>query len=881
MSIPVNRSDYNLEEYYILLNSSPSKNSLSAVLQQLGLLTPSIDIYINGSEFDRRDLTFPFKKLTKIAGKINRNITLVLYNENESKILYRTYPHKKTYQNTIKIGFYHGHFFFYHLTEIKDSNISKYSVSSLQLIKYLSDDQQIIWKTPKKTEISNKISINLDDMISEQEPVEPKLKKRLKRPTYSFADIECVIRPNHVPLMYGRYTDGKFYLSSSGYDDKWIGMKNFLESFPNGRNVVYFHNLKYDWSVIKKSPLIKIINILKKDGQYYSVTFQFYKKLFELRDSYKYIPKKLSDFPTTFDLLNKNKYDLILYELYTPENTKEKDYVLWKKIEESDLPNITHVYNLTDNKPTKHLADDFNYENYILLDGFLAVDRKYIELCGNYFKNNYYYHIAHCELYLKRDCELLWLGMTAFQERMGKILEIDCNDKLTLPSLVHERMLQNGCYQGVYQLGDNLRKFVSKSVHGGRVCTRENKMWDIKGKLQILDARSLYPSAIDRICSGIEVPGFPVGKAAKIQHWDLRDMFDYYVVRIRITKIGKFQPIPMVSYYANSSRIYTNTLVKELEDATVDKLTLEDWVKYQRIEYEFIEGIYWRSGGNSKAGEFVNNLYKSRRKYIEENNSSMSEICKLALNSLYGKTIMKPPGSKLILKDNEDAMEYVSENFDKISDVEECGNQSIIFTSTDETDHSNMAHIGGMILSMARRIINEILALMEELGIVALYTDTDSIHIIDNDNDLIKLIEEYQKIFGRSLIGSNFGQFALELKFPNHSEIYSTRTIILGKKAYLHQVRGKNDGNDTVETYDYCRMKGINKFALSEYGSSEIYSDLDTSNLIKLYERMYRGEEIPFDLTYGDGVSFQIRGQVTNRISFIKKVKFEGEEGKL
>ena len=116
MSIPVNRSDYNLEEYYILLNSSPSKNSLSAVLQQLGLLTPSIDIYINGSEFDRRDLTFPFKKLTKIAGKINRNITLVLYNENESKILYRTYPHKKTYQNTIKIGFYHGHFFFYHLT---------------------------------------------------------------------------------------------------------------------------------------------------------------------------------------------------------------------------------------------------------------------------------------------------------------------------------------------------------------------------------------------------------------------------------------------------------------------------------------------------------------------------------------------------------------------------------------------------------------------------------------------------------------------------------------------------------------------------------------------------------------------------------------------
>ena len=65
--------------------------------------------------------------------------------------------------------------------------------------------------------------------------------------------------------------------------------------------------------------------------------------------------------------------------------------------------------------------------------------------------------------------------------------------------------------------------------------------------------------------------------------------------------------------------------------------------------------------------------------------------------------------------------------------------------------------IGVQILSMSKRIMNEVICLAEDLGINVYYQDTDSIHI---DDDKIELLEkEFEKRFGRKLRGDQLGQF--------------------------------------------------------------------------------------------------------------------------
>jgi hypothetical protein len=183
-----------------------------------------------------------------------------------------------------------------------------------------------------------------------------------------------------------------------------------------------------------------------------------------------------------------------------------------------------------------------------------------------------------------------------------------------------------------------------------------------------------------------------------------------------------------------------------------------------------------------------------------------------------------------------------------------------------------MAHIGGMILSMARRIMNEPMNLANALGIYIMYQDTDSMHLVDSLNnnpsyiDKLQILQDmYYDMYDRKLVGEELGQFGFDLKYPDHHTIYSRKALFLGKKVYLHIVDGtNNEGN--IESYNYARMKGINSHALSEYKD---YYDL--------YLRMYEGEEIKFDLAYGDAVVFDFKDAVTTRDSFIKTISFDGE----
>jgi hypothetical protein len=700
--------------------------------------------------------------------------------------------------------------------------------------------------------------VELEVCIGEQAPFEfkkssdsertnggRKKNDKVKKKGIFFADTECVLKPYHKAFLYARVGDD-YKVYQEGGD--WKGFRTFLNSFPGEYNVVYFHNLKYDWFVLKKCPFIKIRSVVVKDATYYKVVFSLGRKVFELRDSFKLIPKKLADFSRTFDLEEK-KQDFILYHLYDLANSfsLERDYV---EYEDYSNQEFVLAYDVT---PEGYQLAETPVQNSIIIDGRIVVSKKVFDHCGRYFSEGRYYHLAHCRTYIHYDCLVLKRGVERFRENMLELLKTDCYDFLTLPSMVHARACQLGCYEGVYSLEDNLREFVARSIQGGKVCTKDNAMWLCDAETKPIDAKSMYPSAIDRIC---REGGFPKGPAKVIKNF-VPDEYFYYVVEVNVLSVGKYQQLPFVSYLEeDGTRTYTNELHNK--KLVVDKITLEDWIKFQDVKYEFVRGIYWDEGGQDNMGEFIRTLYEKRIEYVNQGNSSMSEVCKLALNSLYGKTIVKPTEIKVVIKDNDKVDDYIRENFERLISMEECGIQSILTLRKSKLGHSSLVHVGGMILSMARRMVNEVEDLATDLGVHVLYQDTDSLHVVDKCEDysggIENLIINYQKRYGKDLVGLNLGQFDYDLKGENKT---SKKCIILGKKAYIHWVDSENQ--------KYV-MSGVNSNAMNEHPDK-----------LSLYERLFKGEEIAFDLAYGGGPIFNYRDVVTTKEKCEKKVSYKGE----
>jgi hypothetical protein len=242
--------------------------------------------------------------------------------------------------------------------------------------------------------------------------------------------------------------------------------------------------------------------------------------------------------------------------------------------------------------------------------------------------------------------------------------------------------------------------------------------------------------------------------------------------------------------------------------------------------------------------------------------------------------------TKVVVKPRAKALEYEAKNASNLCDKEECSNSVIYSVMTDDFNHSNMSHVGGMILSMSRRIMNEVLDVCNDIAVPALYTDTDSIHIVDSllpgllvelkpgeiiESGLSRLQQAYALRYDRDLLGTNLGQFSLELKFPGHTNIRSERAIFLGKKVYVHEVYGENSEGVT-ESYGLTRAKGISRGAFEEHIKQE-------SDKIDLYHRMYEGETIPFNLAYYKPVfKYDKRGVSTTDTS-IRKINFTGVHG--
>lgn len=560
--------------------------------------------------------------------------------------------------------------------------------------------------------------------------------------------------------------------------------------------ICYFHNLKYDITLLEKYLNIQSYTI--KDGQYYNCTLRFKGVHIELRDSYKLLAFPLSKFQKIFNL-KYDKAEAIAYNYYTPENNNQRI-------------------------KTSEYARYLSKENKKIFRENIKNDPSYSK--GTFNPLEYY------KSYLVLDCLVLKKGLNAFKNHITEITKSDeipkglnIHNYLTISTIADRYLYYRGCFDNVYEQCGNLRAYISKAVYGGRVHANTKFVKQvIEGKQSDFDAVSLYPSAMHRLSK--EIGGVATGPCSRFKQDELHtwENKDYCIITISLKKINKKQQMPMIAIKSDDSINYVNEF--EETELIVDKYTLQDYIKFHEIEYDIIDGIYWNNGFNNKIGQVMEELHEERKKQKEKENP-IEQTIKLIMNSAYGKTIMKKTktkttivkthkykkeGDKWIKLPNVNYENYIYNNFNTITSTRKINDGTWQIDQIRCDNSYNRGHVGCAILSISKRIMNEVFDIANTENFNLYYTDTDSIHIdLKNVN---KLNIAYFLKHKKQLIGKELGQFHTDFKLKGAvTEVYATKTLILGKKSYIDKLEAKDKNGNTISGY-HVRLKGITEEGL-------------------------------------------------------------------
>lgn len=861
-----NKTDLDLTPLQILREEDDERiineQCLLYVLQQNGVS----NTLINTIKLSITNRAIPKKDLEKICSIIKKKIIIHFYrNDRETKETTET--HGKEYNEVIEVSLYENHYFVYekseyskyfidnydklkdvqngkHITKIRVKNgkqtyeyDKKKKCNTLYLINrlfkdgYFKRDTKMLLQLDDNASYSSQV-IPLDN-IDEEQDNEYSEKDEVKQKIF-VADTETIVCDGeHKIYKIGIIANDEKITEIYNVNENWIDkFFNYVKKrTPEGYQAVcYFHNLKYDFVASLKKYILCSEPVIK-DNSIYSVSITHYGITIKLRDSYKLISSPLKDFTKIFKL---------------PDELKKKEAINYKFYKMETLETTTHSVN----EYIKNFTDE---EKHIFYE---AMKNKEFEYKNEVFNANKYY-----DYYLKYDCLVLKEGLIKFDEIIKTITgsnnktPLSIYNSLTIASLAHEYMVINGAYENVYKVSGNLREFISRAVCGGRVNVYENVRCEVvECIMNDLDATSLYPSAMDRLTN--EGMGIPKGKAKRI-NGEYKDK-DYYIVKIKITKINKQQKNPFIAIRKKDSIEYVNTIDESVE-VYVDKLTLEDYIKFHHIEYEFLDGIYWNEGFNPKLGLLVKELFEERKRYKKEGADVIQNMVKLIMNSCYGKTIMKKSKTEIIYMNknkfnkstkqwttnNESMNNYIYNNFNSISSYKEINDNQIELTKCKMDTSYNIGHAGTIILSMSKRIMNEVMGIASDNNIDIFYQDTDS-QIMRND-DIPKLAELYKQEYNKDLIGSELGQFKSDYNLKGAvGDIVATKAIFLGKKSYICVLEGK-DKNGKIINGTHHRMKGMTEAGIDDYVNKNCGGDYFT-----LYSELADGQEIEMTLNPTD-----------------------------
>ena len=595
------------------------------------------------------------------------------------------------------------------------------------------------------------------------------------------------------------------------------------------------HNATYDFRFLIQ--YLRNVSELARGNKLISAKGRFNDYDIEIKDSYHLITMPLRNFPKVFGIENTVK-EVMPYTLYNDDNIAKR----FVSIEEA----------------LKIVPDD---EKEQFMNNITR---------WNLQKDLEYDIIKYSSMYCEIDCKILCQGYNTFRKWIKETFKLDIDFILTGASLAHQYFVNEGCYDGVNELGGVPQLFIQGCVVGGRVMCAENKKMMLDYVINDFDAVSLYPSAMYRMDGFLK--GVP--KVIDAQHNDYNwiKKQDGYFIDITIDSVGINRKFPLMSYKNEAGvRVFTNDMIGRT--IRVDKYTLEDMIKFQDITFTVNRGYYFDEGFNSKVRNVITTIFNKRLDAKKVKNP-IEMVYKLIMNSGYGKSIMKPVETESRFFDtyeNEDEFNvYLSRNYNWITSYVKFGNKIKVNTVKVLMDHFNIAQVGVCILSNSKRIMNEVMCLAEDNDIDLYYQDTDSMHLRDEHIPILSKV--FKDTYGRELIGKGLGQFHSDFDLPGCSDIVAVKSIFLGKKCYIDKLEGTNKDGEK-ETGFHIRMKGIPEKCIHYV----VEHNPKYKDVMDLYIDLYNGAEVAFDLTNGGSkANFKFNNNYTiNTLSlFTRSIKF-------
>ena len=795
------------------------------------------------------------------------------------------------------------------------------------------DDQTMLYEIPNKLkyyvmpECITKIDMeNIDIWDEDCELIE--YNEKNDEDIYFVADTECIVGERHYPYTIAWCELGKDNIKTNCHLG-WNCIDSFIKWFEtnkilkkrvfdkktkkqNKKIIVYFHNLSYDGRLFVDHEIRSInMNGNKIIQMKIAITKSY---CICLRDSLMLVPSKLANFPKMFKTNEKSK-QVFPYTFITEKIIND---IIENDMKEVNLNTIinSQTWNL---QQTNEFINTLE-ENNCLYDGEVVDVEKMIKM------------------YVLSDVKILSQGLKIFTDKVKLTLGMNLLNYISISSLAHAYMTKEA-YSGenLYKYRGETRDYIRRAVTGGRCMTSQNKSWKIINTPIIdMDACSLYPSAMSRM-------KIPKGKPKKfiptiyktidgvkyftdedknniIYRLNLPDnhpdKINSLVIYIKITKIGVELDFPLI--YERDENGVLNYVNKVGVKMMIDDTTLLELIKWQQIEFDIIECIYWNEGYSDKINHVIRKLYNERKKAKEENNI-IQEVYKLIMNSCYGKCIEKPHLKKYIVVRGEEEKNkhlyshYLMVNkitciksFDQkhiINELEEAAiecestelqlninktkenieklPQYIFEEYVDYDDFAAPVMIGVKVLSESKKIMNSVMCSAEKEGIKIYYQDTDSMHL--EKSKVEKLEQAWRKHNNKDyrdkLYGTDMCQFHSDFEKINNMDTYSCYSIFLGKKMYMDLLIPNNiefNGNiGEIENASkvMCRMKGIPLKSIEEYDDDDnMYSDV--MKKINIYERLYDDDSLIFDLVQGGKIiGFSKDLQIFSLEEFKRQIK--------
>ncbi|CAL5975214.1 DNA_polymerase [Hexamita inflata] len=510
------------------------------------------------------------------------------------------------------------------------------------------------------------------------------------------------------------------YIHKCYENERHITKKNNL---PDKQVLIYMHNLSYDCQFILKEQY-QIDDMIQNNGKVLQFSFSIYNKQglkiqFVFRDSYIMISSKLSKLPEMF--LSKEEQSVIQKEIMCYNYYTEERY----------------LNNIGDIEEASKYIDCHSKQEFIsvLKKSDCMLDDKHFDMQK--------YALYYC----KQDVIVLQKCVQKFAQLLKDNMDMNLFNYISISSLALSYQLKKHCFDKSCKVNGLLRQFLQQFVIGGRCMTLNNqKQILLLKKLLDFDAVSLYPSAQYRTY-------YPAGKLytltqEMIQHYNVKEnLFDITEVKnskdqntlyleVKLFKGDDFihRGFPLVSQKIEGVRQFTNDISEE-NRYFLDTIGLQEAVLRQNYKYEIISGVYAKERDYT-IQEVIKYMFEERVKCKKAKNP-LQQIYKLMLNSSYGKTI-EGDRNETVQIFEETQLEELFKKYDQINSIQQYGTKFCVKLEKECCEQTGYHHIGIQILSMSKRIMNEVMTLAEDLDLNIYYQDTDSMQILQDE---LKILE--------------------------------------------------------------------------------------------------------------------------------------------